>query len=228
MREIPILFNSPMVRANRAGLKWQTRRRIKPQPELRGDTWYLSHKRGSAAIALDGMACHAGAATYAPWRVGDTLWARESGWQTCAPSWQQFRDGADTWPKYAYDADGLTENDVDDFKAWGWKRRPSIHMPRWACRDTYTVTGVRAERVRDISEDDAIAEGIQCRWVGGSIIGHFVDLGIQQFFYSGGESTYPSARQAYAALYESINGPGSFERDDWVWVVEYDNPARSK
>jgi hypothetical protein len=87
-------------------------------------------------------------------------------------------------------------------------------MPRWACRNTYTVTGVRAERVRDISEADAIAEGID-------------NDGPGNWFWPQGSDYYPTAREAYAALYESINGPGSFDRD-WVWVIEYDNPARSK
>jgi hypothetical protein len=78
-----------------------------------------------------------------------------------------------------------------------WK--PSIHMFRWASRITLEITGVRVERLQDISEADAIAEGCQCSGVPASL----------------------TNRGAFAKLWESINGTGSWDANPWVWVVEF-------
>lgn len=120
--EHPILFSSPMVRAILEGGKSQTRRVIKPQPshDLQPDStpewghweWMWRGRR------LHSMFCPYG-------QPGDRLWVRESGWQPKDPSVRDLREGADTWPKYAYDADGIDENTVESYKAWGWKPRPS-------------------------------------------------------------------------------------------------------
>jgi hypothetical protein len=88
------------------------------------------------------------------------------------------------------------------------KYRPSIHMPRWASRITLEVTGVRVERLQDISEADAIAEGID---LNASAIG----------IRTTGESPQPMAIAIYRSLWESINGPQSWDANPWVWVVEF-------
>ena len=93
---------------------------------------------------------------------GDRLWVRESGWQPKSDvTIRDLREGADTWPKWVYDADGPNDDDTDNFREWGWKRRPSIHMPRWASRLTLRVTKVRRQRLWDISERDCKAEGVR-------------------------------------------------------------------
>jgi len=76
-----------------------------------------------------------------------------------------------------------------------WK--PSIHMPRWASRINLEVVSVRVERLQNISEDDALAEGITLVERGTSPVDQF------------------------KKLWESINGPGSWEANPWVWVVEF-------
>ena len=85
----------------------------------------------------------------------------------------------------------------------GWK--PSIHMPRWASRITLEITGVRVERLQDISPEDCWAEGIQ----------EMRDAGDENGELRG------SVKQDYQALWESINGPGSWNANPWVWVVEF-------
>lgn len=85
----------------------------------------------------------------------------------------------------------------------GWK--PSIHMPRWASRITLEVTGVRIERLQDISEADARAEGIeQSERTGGWLPGNCA-----------------APEWAFRELWESINGAGSWNANPWVWVVEF-------
>ena len=89
------------------------------------------------------------------------------------------------------------------------KLRPGIFMPRWASRITLEVTGVRVELLQDISEADALAEGI-------------VQLRDGGFGLPDG-SHYHAAdpRQSYLGLWEAINGEGSVTANPWVWVVEF-------
>lgn len=188
MKERPILFSAPMIRAILAGLKTQTRRVVKPQPEPGTDCPY------HVGIGADRKArvCPYGA-------PGDRLWVRETGWERPVRTPQMMRNGADTWPRYVYDADGFSEQEHADLKEWGFVRRPSIHMPRWASRITLEVVGVRVERLLDISRGDAMDEGCP-----------FPNM-----------AAGDDPRQWYADLWQQINGPGSWALNPWVWVVEF-------
>lgn len=108
-------------------------------------------------------------------------------------------------------ADDPYEHDAAIYRE-GWTRsnggfrwRSPILMPRWASRITLEITGVRVERLQDISEADALAEGAEL----GCPIGHL--------------PTYLEAPYAYhfAQLFESINGKGSWDANPWVWVIEF-------
>ena len=125
---------------------------------------------------------------------GDQLWVRET-WLKTNP----FSDGG----LHTY---GYRATDEIEFPDAIWK--PSIHMPRAASRITLEITGVRVERLQVISDDDAIAEGIERDgdwWRG--------------YHPSGCGVALPT--HSYQSLWESINGPGSWAVNPWVWVVEF-------
>ena len=233
----PILFSAPMVRAILAGQKTQTRRVVKglPAVSLAGDVapvtdgkrWAISRSRldhrGGAAWPADpkpGLLCPYG-------QPGDRLWVRETwahvfGHEECE-SWEQPTKYfvVDGWHKNIaatnggpvfYDADGYDE------PSWPW--RPSIHMPRWASRLTLEVTGVRVERLCEISEEDARAEGVERNDL---IISGF-DEGIRYRDYAGNDDMaewFSDPVRSCRTLWESIHGPGSWDANPWVWVVEF-------
>jgi hypothetical protein len=200
MKERPILFSAPMVRALLDGTKTQTRRAMRVQP---GDETTVTVEHFNQTVidrhgdeqpgpeifgawwddGESGLRCPYGA-------PGDRLWVREafsgehdydnghagvpwppSAWFTTDPIW--------------YWADGNPEHG-------DWtKPRPSIHMPRWASRINLEVTDVRAERLWDIRDADVQAEGCQ------------------------------GTKLTYAKLWESINGKGSWDANPWCWAVSF-------
>lgn len=202
----PILFSAPMVRAILEGRKTQTRRIVKPQPPSRynwnqydGSEWFWNDRQGDDDMMgwwpsyEFGQKCPYG-------KVGELLWVRET-WRETGSA--QMASGS--IPKFgnrnqvAYFVDG--EHDGP------W--RPSIFMPRWASRITLKITDVRVQRLQDISESDAIAEGIEQE------DGHWKD-------YLDGDSSYAtSAIFSYKSLWQSINGADSWDANPWVWVIEF-------
>ena len=133
----PILFSAPMVRALLDGRKTQTRRIMKPQPP---DGWFISEDERDEPGHAEWLAerCPYGA-------PGDRLWVRE------AVRWEGG-------PLAIFEADGS----ACVIDTWPWKRTklPSIHMPRGASRITLEITEVRVQRLQEIGEEDARAEGV--------------------------------------------------------------------
>lgn len=203
MKERPILFGAPMVRAILDGTKTQTRRVVKPQPEH-------PHFKGMLATDDEGIELYLHDKTlYRAIRSqygkpGDRLWVRENGWQRPERTPKMMREGADTWAPYYFDADyefGATrDNEFSEFKEWGFKRRPSIHMPRAFSRILLEIVSVRVERLQEISGADCVAEGISANAVPDYIFGY---------------------QEAYRDLWERINGIGSWSTNPFVWVVEF-------
>lgn len=194
----PIIFSGDSVRGILDGRKTMTRRVVKPQGAERADysertgAVYLRGDRGGHAYRVP---CPYG-------KPGDRLWVRENGWERPVRDSKMMREGADTWERYYYDADGYTDLDRDQFKEWGFKRRPSIRMPRWASRITLEITGVRVEKLQEISEEDARAEG----------------------FCSSGTlgRDWSSCVDNFAAAWESLNGKRHpWASNCWVWVIEF-------
>lgn len=205
MKERPILFSGAMVRALLAGTKTQTRRVVKPQfaadaiPAEMGATNERGHQIAghSGMWWCDAEGNHEKAIRCPYGQPGDRLWVRET--------------FSDDWCEYGhpvqYRADGELDSDMFDA---GVKWRPSIHMPRWASRITLEVTGVRVERLQDISEADARAEGaLECDPVSGREV------------LLAGASQRGSFVLHYRDIWESINGAGSWATNPWVWVIEF-------
>lgn len=204
MAERPILFSGAMVRAILEGRKSQTRRVVKligaeVIEEAITGPWPFSPQHD------DWIACPYG-------RPGDRLWVRET---------HAFLDKRDpSGKRVAYAAGpflwgnsdpktGVTwpppENSCDAVRVPRW--RPSIHMPRWASRITLEATGVRVERLNDITEEDAKAEGVE------AVNGH-PERGA--FFGVG-----PCHREGFAQVWADLNGAGSWKANPWVWAITF-------
>ena len=195
MKERPILFSGEMVRAILEGRKTQTRRVVKNLAEA---TMNMLKKCSSVKIKgaktiLDfghkSLELNSEIFFKCPYgKVGDRLWVRES--FCTAPVIEED----DAPYLYMADMDGLCLENIR------WK--PSIHMPREASRILLEITDIRVERLNDISEEDAVKEGLDSSHSSFSCSGLF-------------------AKQKFQKLWESINGAGSWEKNPWVWVVEF-------
>lgn len=281
MKERPILFSAPMVRALLDGTKTQTRRVMKPQPPEWAKHYYrcistysgiaeprhywASHERSSDAFDADeefeiwpGQDKSEDPSDFDVYGLGGfespfgsqencikkaaRLWVRETffawgRWETRYSAkkrrdeWHFVDMTLECGHAYCYAADEVTpvtgRRNARVTPMW-WKR-PAIFMPRAASRIDLEVTEVRVERLHDISEADAIAEGIERNWSG--------DLGAGPNGY-GGEGWVPecgwrhylnsmdgdpayTAVESYSSLWEQINGAGSWAANPWVWVVAF-------
>jgi hypothetical protein len=200
MTERPILMNAAMVRAVLGGAKTQTRRVLKQatgpslsvgidddQPGVAALSWLSGDGPGhDVHETVKRVPC--------PYGVpGDRLWVREAWAPTGDPGRALYRCDFPEGPLSI-------------------KFKPSIHMPRWASRISLEVTDVRVERLQDISEGDAQAEGTERR-----------------------DPVWPipacpergTHRAGFEALWESINGPGSWDANPWLWVVEFRRADRA-
>ena len=200
MKERGIIFSGPMVRAIRDGRKTQTRRVMKNPPTLMDKVYAKLFRKN-----FGGRKC--------PYGIpGDKLYVREAHCLVDGVCWSglPYRRGPDTTfhtGKVAFYREGF------DRCAPRW--RPSIHMPKWASRIWLEVVGVRVERVQEISEEDAEAEGTKpLEHIGD-------DQRVMGCDWTFGER--PSSG-AFAVLWDSINGkrPGcAWEDDPWVWCIEF-------
>ncbi|KTC59063.1 hypothetical protein [Pseudomonas savastanoi] len=220
-KERPILFSAPMVRAILEGRKTVTRREVKKPAALD----CLAAGFEPAFLALPGNAdlCPYG-------RAGDRLWVRET-WSDVnlqGPPGIAYRADGDV-RDLMEDASFLNEDgafNYDDprskpyqFACWsedllGGKEgrwRPSIHIPRWASRILLEITDVRVERLQDISEDQAKAEGIR-------LYTDHAELG--EWWHVDGIETYSAdPRKSFELLWTSVGG--DWNANPWVWVVEF-------
>lgn len=213
----PILFSAPMVRALLDGRKTQTRRVLKPQPQILDE---LASEEQESLEIENRLFGEEGRwivlAKPLPDEVGDLRWVREgwrcNGWAT---------DVASIFYR-ASEGEGYTAM-CEQYPVAGKKPlrvtgtwRPSIHMPRWASRLTIDVNAVRVERLQDISEEDAVAEGMF----------EFKGLGIWGFDPKGtpGNRVGASAVEAYAHLWDDLHhpGPACWNANPWVIVRTFD------
>ena len=191
MRERPILFGAPMVRAILAGAKTQTRRLVKPNP----------HKVDGGVPFADAPAwAHAepgSAVMRCPYGVrGDRLYVRET-W--AAPH------AYDHLPPRLIPQDARIHYAATEDRG-GLLWRPSIHMPRWAGRITLEVTGVRVEQLQEISYEDAKAEGAEF-WRNDGTLTELPPCSAHRY--------------EFEDLWTSINGADSWNANPWVWIVSF-------
>lgn len=202
-KERPILFTTEMVQAilKDVNPKEQTRRTngldsINDHPndwrycavDSRNSEYVWQHKTDIKRVIV--LKCPYG-------QANDILWVRET-W-----SLNPFYD-KDNNAKYLYAA---TDKPFENHK---WK--PSIHMPKEACRLRLKIKSIQVERLIDISEQDAIAEGIKVHTFDGQE--RYLDYTSKQYFLS--------AIYSYFSLWDKINGKDSHKKNPWVWVVEFE------
>lgn len=208
MKETPLLFKSEMVRALLEGRKTQTRRLVKNRkhPDFGCDI-------APGELAREQQHVIERSCPYGQPR--DRLWVKEA-WHVglCADSFKPCELDTGTW---LYDNGGLwypATNTVPPAPISPKGRyRHSRFMPRWASRTLLEITAVRVERLQDISEEDSRAEG--CVAIEGCMWHTFkeADAGIPMHAHT--------TRDAYEALWESINGAGSWDVNPYVWVLEF-------
>ncbi|MDY4296786.1 MULTISPECIES: hypothetical protein [unclassified Xanthomonas] len=221
MRERPVLFNGPMVRGILDGRKTQTRRAVKPAPDPRVD-WIRSDMTDvwRAGVKIGEVP------KFGSWRCpfgqpGDRLWVRENGLEhrrarlfihEATPGrWWTPEDGG----RYgaSYDSETTRESLLRDHKV-----RPSIHMPRWACRLVLEITDVRVERLQDGDGDTDfesryLAEGI-----------NRIHHGDGAYYYNAFRAdphpkNYRHPDAAFRELWESTGG--DWDSNPWVWVISF-------
>lgn len=225
MAERPILFSGPMVRAILDGRKTQTLRVLKPQPDSLAPIDHIEHVVGTRSFDLHTGARFANgrfqgsermqmvATPYAP---GDRLWVREA--------WKAHSTFNGVPPRDIPDSNIFYLADPG-YSPSGAPGRPGIHMPRWASRITLEVTKVRIQRLQDISEEDAIAEGIR-RDVYSSVsafddpamaLSRSADMPI---YYApdwcGKHAFCCSAVAAFKLFWDEIHGLQSWAANPWV------------
>lgn len=188
MKERPILMNADMVRAILDGRKTQTRRPVKLK--VGNDNRFDVPGKGYVMNIRDPRAVE-----FCPFgQPGDRLWVRET-WSLLHANGDtvggSLRDSGTQAPLQSFRRDYRATSTSDG--PW----RPSIHMPRWASRITMEITNVRVERVQDITEGDAMAEGAP--W----------------------EDCWSSYRQSFEALWCRTYGPQSWSWNLWAWVIEF-------
>jgi hypothetical protein len=231
IKQHPILFSTPMVQAILEGRKTMTRRILKPSSQKQAewlDPWLLNSANivglcrrhegdgyGDFGVQLGhpkgGPLCW----VKCPFgQVGDILWVRET-----------FVRGVwgDGWtvsdPMYWYRADdnnGIDWHNEEKGEPGPIPWKPSIHMPYDACRLFLRITDIRVERLQDITEADAINEGIESKW-------NSFDENFIYRHYLKSNKYGPSSIHSFQTLWESINGEESWDKNPWVWVISFEH-----
>lgn len=197
MADKPIIFSGPMVRALLDGRKTQTRRLLKAHTSERANMLGINSDGASFCDGDHPKGQHCEEHAYSvklPYAPGDRLYVREAfsiSNDGCAPSYLRFRA----------DPEGTRGIPCSPVKAYGSRTvwRSPIHMPRWASRLTLTVTEVRVQRLQEISEADANAEGARPQ----------------------ATEVLRTYREAFSELWNSIHGPGAWDANPWVAAISF-------
>jgi hypothetical protein len=201
----PIIFNAEMVRAILDGRKKQTRRVVSRQPIYQNTTpIYGNYGMEWGGESLDAI-------PYPYGNIGDYLWVRETWAELTSTGFSGIHGGEMDCDYIVYRAD---YSDPKLIKKIKWK--PSIHMPREASRITLEITGIRVERLQDISEQDAIAEGVT------EALSEDLQSGCSFCSRNYYEYKLYHAKWAFKFLWNSIySNKHPWESNPWVWVIEF-------
>ncbi len=206
MKTIPMLFSAPMVKALLDSRKTQTRRIIKfPLNFCENTGFNFQDKHGKWWACGIGFSEESTSKNFitskSPYQVGDLIWVRETFRLFDATDECDHFDHPCSCPSSGTPIYRATYDDGEST----WK--PSIFMPRWANRITLKVTNVKVERLQDISEADALAEGISP---------------VDDDFLKTLRIKKPSACSGFKSLWQSINGADSWNANPWVWAIEFE------
>lgn len=193
MTDRPIIFSAPMVRALLDCRKTQTRRVLKPQPSK---PWGSAFQDGQRWWTGDSLTAEVIEEWKLPFATGDRLYVRE------AFSYERLDTDRNGFMPPWYWADGNPKS--GDFM----RPKPSIHMPRWASRLTLTVTDVRVQRLQEISEADAAAEGLVSAYEGWATD-------------TGGSHWGDTAVNSYRVLWNDLHGPDAWDANPWVAAITF-------
>lgn len=238
MKERPIIFSGPMVRAILEGRKTQTRRILKPQRDVVSGDGVRAFSRGLPPGTFAYRDTPSGGTKYGecPYGVpGDRLWVRET--HFAFGHWEEIpgaktKSGRTKW-RFIFDSDEVLFNAPPEYRNGrhhkdpatpAWHKRSSQFLFRCHARLTLEIVSVRVERLQAISEEDAIAEGLV---PGGHGVGHAPHIYENDIDDSDHDPTMQGATyflwvEGYKRLWESIHGPGSWEANSWVWVLEFE------
>lgn len=213
MKLIPLLFTDDMAAANLDGSKTETRRTrglntLNESP----DNWivgkeYISKADGGLYFPIfDRNSKEPGDRIKCPYgKPGDIIWQRET--------WRPKTHNFPTGPHYEYRATAKNDGTPLDGP---WK--PNIHMPLVACRYFGQITYLGLERIKDITPQGAIAEGVRSTNMPTMPEGiMWFDYQRRKFMYHG----YNGPGWSYRSLITKINGPEMWDNNYWVWVIKY-------
>lgn len=236
MKERPILFNTEMVKAILEGRKTQTRRVLSNQPDKNCDEaflgldgiWCFSKPTLSKRISYSGddIKCPFG-------MVGDRLWVREAFMPDPSADSDHWNDEDSLHTYYSWDGCGskvselpkaLKTNKHVFYKAEAnhpelslWT--PNYRMPRWASRILLEITGIRVERLSNISRSDAVDEGIETFKIDCGRDG--LKTAYKDYTSHNDAITRNNPIDSFRTLWESVNGADSWDKNPWVWVIDF-------
>jgi uncharacterized protein YhfF len=219
-KEKPIFFNTKMIQAILDGRKIMTRRTVKNIPEGTHRVEQIGESLFEAHWGIHGNSMFLDGATEikCPYQPGDILWVRETWASYCdeceSNQGEGYKDATCAYGdcnRYAYKA--------DDDGCPGGKWRPSIHMPKEAARIWLEVTNVRVERLQEITEEDAIKEGIS--WLDDAC---YYNNGWHPTFYDPDSGGSPIFKDGFKEFWDSLNTKRGYgwEINPWVWVIEFE------
>jgi hypothetical protein len=239
--ERPILMSPMMVEAIMAGRKTKTRRELKGLPD-EDDAFSFTKMVIDPEIAdpdsiddeIVPMVLYGTCAEFnkGEWvikcpfgSVGDILWIKETTWWEKGKDFTNvaFKDGTMITMKAGKQNKTMKIPDWKPTDKKIWKGRPSMFMPKTLCRLRLEITSIRVERLHDITEEDAIKEGVMF-YDDPTKVRRYKDYLSNAKGYGDSQHDYPSlptAKKSFESLWESINGKGSHAKNQWVWVIEF-------